>query len=305
MYYNRHTGHWNNEACQQSRKHNGGGSNHRCVKMDCHEATTHWSLLGIFKEALVDTFLESLLQYQGDCVWTDDEYKFMQAVGGTEDDGLPWPMQCTAVANNEDGLYYDIQPTAGGKMNVALYQDDRCSQVYTGKAISIDDVLIPTYASSLKEELNSFNSALDAFKICQPCKAYDLVSLIHKNQKSNANGDRYQHWNDDAENDDQEAQNNNNNGFVCSTSDHDINQCMMFRQSTKLQTASYRDILLAESQGTVTGILVGTVQLGEPAKKKHGWLSLILFLISLAVLVYGECGRRVQNHCFYLGVTWK
>ena len=93
MYYNRHTGGWNKDACKAA------GSS-RCVKMDCHEATTHWKLLGIFKEAQYDTFLDSIVQYQGDCVWNDDEYKLMQAVGGNG--GVPFPVECTAVEHDDE-----------------------------------------------------------------------------------------------------------------------------------------------------------------------------------------------------------
>jgi hypothetical protein len=268
--------------------------------MDCHESTTHWSLLGIFKEAQYDAFLNSILQFQGDCVWNDDEYKFMQAVGGN---GVPFPTECTAVENDGDEeLYYDTQPSAGGNMNVALYTDNQCTQPYTGDAISIDDVMAPTVASSMNEEMKAFNKALDAFKICQPCKAADIVSMIHKKTVVNINGDRYggnAAANNNAENGDDNSQNENNNGgFVCSAAvdDNSVNQCEVFRQNTKMQTASYSDIVLAESQGTVGGIHVGTTMLGEPHKKKHMWLSILLFLASLVLLIYGKYHAKGMNH---------
>jgi tetrahydromethanopterin S-methyltransferase subunit F len=300
MYYNRHTGAWNKEACNALER------NHRCVKMDCHESTTHWKLLGIFKEAQYGDWLDSLLQYQGDCVWTDDEYKFMHAMTyASNEDGVqqqqqPWPVECTAVEDH-DGLYYHVQPTAGGTMNVALYQDEQCSQLYTGKDVTIDGVLGPIVSSSLSSsmsrELKRWNSALQAFSYCQPCKAHDIVSLLHKNTKVNANGDRYGQANNDDDNNDNS---NDENVFVCQDAvadygNDEINQCNIFRQTTLMQTASYRDIMLAESQGTVNGIYVGKQMLGEPYRKKHlGW-SIVLFLLSFLLLAYGEYECRIHH----------
>jgi hypothetical protein len=278
MYYDRHASSWNKDACNS---HEGRT---RCVKMDCHESTTHWKLLGIFKEAQYDAWLESLLQYQGDCVWNDDEYKFMQAASAN---GMPWPLECTAV--EDTGLYYHLRPSAGGAMGVALYDDQQCHTLYTGEDVTLDDVLVPVASSSIDQELRSWNDALQAFTYCQPCKAHDLVTVLHKNTQVNAGGDRYGQADDDDANG---GNNNNQDTFICkdatAENGNQVNQCMMFRQATNMQTASYRDVMLAESQGSVNGVHVGNKMLGEPYKKKHLWLSIILFLLSLGLLFLGK-----------------
>jgi hypothetical protein len=129
--------------------------------------------------------------------------------------------------------------------------------------------------------------------------AHDLVSLLHKNTKVNANGDRY----GQANNDDDNADNNGQNIFVCQDAiadygNDEINQCNVFRQTALMQTASYRDIMLAESQGTVNGIHVGNQMLGEPYRKKHLGLSVVMFLFSVLLLAYGEflCSFRTNNN---------
>ncbi|KAG7340905.1 polymorphic outer membrane domain containing protein [Nitzschia inconspicua] len=272
MHYDRHSSSWNKDACNS---HQG---RRRCVKMDCHESTTNWKLLGIFKERQYDAFLESVLQFQGDCVWNDNEYKFMQAMAT---DGMPWPVECTAVQDTD--LYYHVQPSAGGFMNVALYEDEKCSKLYTGDGMSIESVLAPTVSSTLRQEIDTWNDALQAFTYCQPCNAIDLVSTLNRNTQANAEGDRYGQAND-------QNNNNNNGAFVCqdatAESGNQVNQCKIFRQQTNMQTASFRDIQLAESQGTVKGIHIANHMLGEPYKKKHTWLSVVLFLLSLLLLGY-------------------
>mmetsp|Transcript_109406 Transcript_109406/g.223549 ORF Transcript_109406/g.223549 Transcript_109406/m.223549 type:complete len:214 (-) Transcript_109406:1429-2070(-) len=94
---------------------------------------------------------------------------------------------------------------------------------------------------------------------------------------------------DDDDDDDDEGT------FVCRNNlerEEPINQCQRFVEEGKntMTAATYRDILLAESQGTVTGIDVsplsenkrGKLTLGEPfVKPKHNWLSVLLLLLSI------------------------
>ena len=71
QYWDRKNKRWDNSAC----KEHGSG---RCVKMDCHEPDTHFDLLGYFKEPSYATWMEQLFKHEGMCVWTDEEYNFMQ-----------------------------------------------------------------------------------------------------------------------------------------------------------------------------------------------------------------------------------
>jgi hypothetical protein len=130
MYYDRKKNKWNNEACEAS-------DTDRCVRMDCHETTTGFSLLGVFKEPDYGTFLEQLFKYEGGCLWTDDEYKFMQYNRDA------WPQECT---QSDDYLYYDTKPGVGGTMDIGLYQDAQCRCDYTGDT-TVEEVLFATTAS--------------------------------------------------------------------------------------------------------------------------------------------------------------
>ena len=166
MYCNRHSGTWNKEACNLL------GRNHRCVKMDCHKSTTHWKLLGIFKEAQYGDWLGFLLQYQGDCVWTDDEYTFMQAISSVKDeDGMqqqlqqPWPEECTAVEDH-DGFVIRDDPQFDWCYRISCLSWitrychtsqgqflDKCCQCRFGSAIDVlylHFILLPLLPQSLK-----------------------------------------------------------------------------------------------------------------------------------------------------------
>jgi hypothetical protein len=130
MYYPLKKNNCKNDACQPS-------DTDRCVRMDCHETTTGFSLLGVFKEPDYGTFLEQLFKYEGGCLWTDDEYKFMQYNRDA------WPQECT---QSDDYLYYDTKPGVGGTMDIGLYQDAQCRCDYTGDT-TVEEVLFATTAS--------------------------------------------------------------------------------------------------------------------------------------------------------------
>ena len=274
MYYDRKNEIWNDDACVES-------DSERCVKMDCHEPDTHFSLLGIFKEPDYSTWMEQVVQGQGDCLWTDDEYKFMQQSHES------WPQQCTAT---NSGYYYDIKPEAGGNMGVGLYTDPQCKYEYEGDttldrvmgANNDDDTYNNEYGG-IDEELRAWNEAFDAFKICQPCRAHDLVSIMSSGEVSNSDGNRYQHREQENERGLEDA---GEDDFVCS-SDAGVNQCMKFRSNTNMLTASFSDVMLAQKQGTVTGVKMGEVSVGYPnsGKQKHVLLSIFLLLVAVCCLV--------------------
>ena len=115
-YYDRNTGRYSYSACKQRDEEN---SSDRCVKMDCHEPDTHYSLLGFFKEPYYDEWMEQLFKHEGDCLWSDDECNFMQKNRDY------WPTGCT-ISNTEATLhtgktgylYYDLKPLPyGGKFH--------------------------------------------------------------------------------------------------------------------------------------------------------------------------------------------
>lgn len=208
MYYDRHNQLWDDTACVSF------GNAQRCVKMDCHmPQSTHYTLLGYFKEPHYDTWIDTLVKYQGDCVWTDGEYVAMTNLSRTV-----WPQHCTSTiytTKSDQVVYYDLRPVPYGGINIGLYVDNNCTQEYNGP-LTTQEVLkgmvcggyvdggndhnwncggSSTGSSSgsssshysLQDHLQQWNAAFDAFKQCQPCRAYDLTSLgvAGKNYQSN------------------------------------------------------------------------------------------------------------------------
>jgi hypothetical protein len=185
--------------------------------MDCHESNTHFSLLGFFKEPQYDEWMEQLFKHEGDCVWTDEEYKFMQSNHDI------WPTGCEETIYMDSGatIYYGLKPEEYGSMSIGLYTDDRCVYEYTGTMMTAHDVVKgmvcggydddqdDNYGNiwSLEDNLQTWNDAFDVYKQCQPCKAYDLTNFVAgRGYQANATGDRYDNnKNQDEQDDDEDA----------------------------------------------------------------------------------------------------
>lgn len=266
MYYDRRSGLWSDKACVE-------GS--RCVKMDCHMSNTHFSLLGFFKEPNYDEWMEQLFKHEGDCVWTDDEYEFMQAARQS------WPTGCTEsiYTVDESLIYYDVKPKPYGSMGIGLYTDQNCITPYEGD-------LTPEYvlkgmvcggfvdggdqydamcngeaydyggggdSSSiydLQQQLETWNDAFDVFKQCLPCKAFSLTNVVAgMGYEANSDGSRYDNrrLNEDEEDD-----------FTCNDDAgyEDVNQCMKFASKTNMMTATWREVEVAGTQGSLTGVSI-------------------------------------------------
>jgi len=133
-YWDRKKGRYDYTACDEVK-------GDRCVKMNCHEPGTHFKLLGFFKEPGYDEWMEQLFKHEGDCVWTDREFEFMQR------DRESWPKTCTMTNSydHEDQgtnytIYYDLKPEQYGDYGIGLYKDDRCSIDYDGD-LTVEAVL--------------------------------------------------------------------------------------------------------------------------------------------------------------------
>ena len=164
-------------------------------------------------------------------------------------------------------------------MNIGLYTDNQCVEEYEG-GVTLAQVLANN-GGNLDEDIVAWNDAFDAFKICQPCKTSNLVSLMNKNEEVNVNGDRYQHM-----------ENADDDGFMCEQAS--VNQCMQFQSNTNMWIASYRDVSLAEEQGTVSAITVGGVEFGDSKKWERRFLSALSLMASFCLLVCSFI--RCQNH---------
>jgi hypothetical protein len=156
--------------------------------MDCHESGTSFSLLGFFKHKSYDDWMEQLFKHEGICVWTDKEYSFMKNARKA------WPEGCTSSGVTRDGhsLYYDIKPSRGGRISMALYTDSKCLTEYSDDTSVVEDVIgnffvngngghshdnndNTDYSSdSLKQSMERWNSAFDVWTVCHPCVAYSL-----------------------------------------------------------------------------------------------------------------------------------
>ena len=316
-YYDRSTRRWNGCDGGGGRKDDGDG---RCVKMDCHDPYSRtFRLLGVFKDPKTDTFLESLIDYSGDCVWTDDEYKFMKAMNPGDDgdnngqqqqqqqDYWP-PAKCTAYQNEDDSTvyYYDAVPAAGGNLGVGLFRDDVCTVPVDDKKRKKKDRHAPTaeeilgrargvstgdhdekkknnnnrrhrdgkkhrraIATAAADEMRAWNSAMDAFKVCQPCVSYDARLLFDDAEGTasaahDKNGDRYDgdhkrsrkleeaeagNNGDEEEEEEEKGESEEDEGdFVCQDNlqrDEPVNQCRVLVQNGRntMKAATYRDIL--------------------------------------------------------------
>lgn len=151
---------------------NGNGD---CKLMDCHDpSSTNWKLLGVFKEASYfgnDAFFEQLFKHEGVCVWNDDNlYEFM-----SETRESSWSSGClgTGISYGDYGLYIDLKPTFNGNMTYSLYTDYVCATEYEGYDYNVESVAANMgllYGSYME----AWNDAMEPFKVCQPCRAYNL-----------------------------------------------------------------------------------------------------------------------------------
>ncbi len=161
-YYNRNTKTWNDNACQYG--------NGRCVKMDCHLPDTHFSLLGFFKHDsdAYEEWFGQLFKHEGYCIWTGDEYSFMQSAR----ESVPQKCKDTGMTGeNNTAVYYHLKPLADGNITIGLYTDSACYKDYTGTAVTI------AHLGWDQENIDAWNEAFSIYKICQPCTAYSLKEV--------------------------------------------------------------------------------------------------------------------------------
>lgn len=257
--------------------------------------TTTWKLLGVYKEAAYfgrDAFFEQLFKHEGVCVWNDEDlYDFMsEAREGS------WSEGCiqTSTMNDEgsDYLYIDLKPTYNGNMTYALYTDYICKTEYDGLKVSVNTVA-KNMGLLYGSYLDQWNDALEIYKVCQPCRAYNLQYSASSKSKSSSsssyqsrysqysngkysyysssasgynkynsystyaskNGNGRNLYNDDAY--------DPNEGYFQCDDDADytnVNQCMKFRTHAELEVATWEDLVSATNQGGILQINVsGTI----------------------------------------------
>mmetsp|Transcript_26289 Transcript_26289/g.47685 ORF Transcript_26289/g.47685 Transcript_26289/m.47685 type:complete len:489 (-) Transcript_26289:49-1515(-) len=250
---------WDTTSCN----YDSGGSG-RCAKMDCHEESTDWSLLGLFKHKGYDDWMEQLFKHEGFCVWSEDEYNFMDATRNA------WPQGCASTGKSYQGadIYYDLKPTDGGGMEIGLYSDTACTKTYSNSDLGgVQDIMGYNMLAeggsgsgdnnngdaadySLSESLAAWESAFSAWKICQPCVAYDLKNVGYNANDDGARGENYKTYTYGCDDDYNCNGNNNEADFDCydQAGYTNVNQCMKFMAKTDMLSATLRDLSLAGLQ---------------------------------------------------------
>ena len=276
--------------------------------MDCHLTTTHWRLLGFFKHRYIDDWMEQLFKHEGVCVWSEEEYAFMKNARET------WPQGCIATGTtssrevDENGdaeyIYYDMKPVSGGGIKMGLYTDPACVVEY--QPVDIDDPLTVenllgdfllgdndggsgdnnnwgsyTYNTddwTFDDSMNYWDTTMSAFQQCQPCVAYDIT-----NYDGTKYSDDYYYGNGENDKD-------GNDAFDCyDDADYtNVNQCMKFMAKTEMLTATFRDLALAKTQGTINLPFAGATRninrSGYYRREAFGTFMTYVFLV-LSILI--------------------
>lgn len=294
-YLDRSTGKWDSTACDV-----GGDGSNRCAKMDCHEADTHWKLLGLFKHRQPDDWMEQLFKHEGVCVWTEEEYAFMKNARKA------WPKGCSQTGSSTLSgrpIYSAIKPTSGGSIALGLYTDEKCTEEYNGVNSDASKIMGGNFLTNVQSSHDSGDSynydfsdwstsqamefwdqSLAAFKICQPCIAYDLNNWYDGNNQGSSWG-TYSCEEEGNNYDDGGGGGNDcvEDNFDCydDAGYTNVNQCMKFRAKTHMDPATIRDIMLAHNQGT----LVSSLPLTGMSEPRMGFFRLVgKFLVSILYL---------------------
>jgi hypothetical protein len=268
-YQDAYSGEWDYTGCDTHPSSSG-----RCAPMDCHFSnTTTWTLMGVYKEAEYfgnNAFFEQLFKHEGVCVWNDDDlYSFMSTARQNY-----WPEGCVQtnsyVKDSDTGyysyLYLDLKPTYNGNMTYGLYTDEVCKYEYKGSQVTVAYVAQSMgllYGSNLYQ----WNEALEVYKVCQPCMAYNLKNAYQSDDYVSNNyyyggNDNYYNYRrerrtkgylDYASSDPNEGyfQCNDDAGYL------NVNQCMKFRSHADLEVAGWEDLVIATEQGGILEVNVG------------------------------------------------
>ena len=197
--FDTYSGGYDYSACQTT-------NNGNCKIMDCHDTSSDtWELLGVFKEASYfgnDAFFEQLFKHEGVCLWNnDDTYEFMSE---TRENSFSSGCLETGIADvYSRSLYIDLKPTFNGNMTYSLYTDQVCSQEYEGYDYNVESVAA-NMGLLYGEYMEQWNEAMEVFKVCQPCRAYNL-------QNSYSSSKNYGYSNNNNGNNNNGNNNNDNN----------------------------------------------------------------------------------------------
>ena len=228
---------------------------------------SHFKPLGYFRQDSPVEFLTLIAKYQGSCSFTDGE---ANAVA----DGLEWlPQQCTQTQLSDGNyIYFDLKPKKYGAVDVGLYTNAKCSLEYSGSETP-QSVLTTYYGFDvgLEENMKNINAALDTFKICTPCRTFDLSYTPAAVEEG-------------AEEQAEAVDDVNDMNFICTddAGNAGVNQCAMMAKNSDISAATMSEIRLASQQGSIS-------RLYASAEGKESWweawgfffMSVLVFLMGL------------------------
>jgi len=285
QYYDPYYKQWDQTACSYA-------SGSPCTKMDCHLSSTSFSLLGFFKHRKYDDWMEQLFKHQGICRWSDEDYAFMKNArkqwpqgctlsSATTKYGKPLYYDLKPAYSGEItvSMYMDATCDSSSEyyMSTSAIENILGNILGNGQASGGSQDSGSDYdfsGESLATSLNRWNSAFDFWSICHSCVAHDLDNVDGSTYYGTCYDDGY--YNNDDNTDDKAAYYNaysnyyNNDdgnnrqlggdycprGYAFECYDDagytSVNQCMKFSAKTVMRTASFRDLAIANLQGTLT-----------------------------------------------------
>lgn len=173
QFYDLETHSWDKSSCRTR----------RCARMDCHEPNSHFKLVGVFKESDgLEDWAEQLFKHEGYCLWDSDTYDIMQ------ERREKWPTYCIQLLYTVDGdgnsLYTHLKPDKEGNITMGIYSDAKCTQE---SSLTFFDYVIAYFnyyygdedegleaANYWNTSITTWNTHMNTYKICQPCRAYNL-----------------------------------------------------------------------------------------------------------------------------------
>jgi len=200
---------------------------------------------------------QSIDPYQGYCLWDGHKdttnygtYSFMQAMRKELPEG------CTKLSSSfPDGstYYVDMKPQQGGDMTLGVYKDSGCKEEskydyedYQGTSYASGSLT----ASASNGAFDAWNSGMDAYKVCQPCRAYNREVTEDEGRRRNRRKGRRLGEENDGQGDEEQ------HGYNCydDAGYQNVNQCYKFETHSDMEEASAFDLSTASSQGTILRI---------------------------------------------------
>ena len=172
-------------------------------------------MIGVFVETDgLEDWSEQLFKHEGYCLWDGDKQQ-QEGGGGEDNDDVTQQTDYQFMQNNrenwsqgcqnwngqgEDGssLYYDIKPLREGNMTFGVYTDAYCSIEATD--LTLEEYMLQYFLSDNDDEteaqemverqmyiIDRWNSRMNDYKVCQPCRAYNRVPVMVQNGRRGLN----------------------------------------------------------------------------------------------------------------------